>query len=547
MGLWEFLIQSTALLALGAVLGMLSERLGFTALIGYLVAGLILGPGGAALVDTAHVAPVAEIGVALLLFSIGLEFSFSRLRRLGRAALWGGLLQVVLTAALFAALALAFGLRMREAIAVGAVLSLSSTASVLRLLQERTELETVAGRSSLGILLLQDLAVVPLVLLITFLGETGTLPQIASEAGLAVGSGLLLLIGLLAAGRLFLPRLLTHAALTRNRELSILSAVVICLAATWSAHALGMSPALGAFIAGMVLAESPFATQIRADIGSLRALFVALFFAAVGMLADPGSIVRHGALVPLVMVAILALKAALVAVILVGLRLPLRHAVASGMALSQVGEFGFVLLQAAGDVRLLPDEVTEILLLSIFGTLLLTPFLLPLGPRLGLWLETVWRRGRRPIPFAEGDAPDRAGHVLIVGYGPAGQGAAEGVRRSGAPLLVIDANPRVLDLAREHDLPAIVGDATYPELLQHARIGQARALVITVPDHGTALAVLQLARGLAPDLPIIVRARYHRFASSYEEAGATRVYDEEFSAGESLAGLLEQCLPSCGR
>jgi CPA2 family monovalent cation:H+ antiporter-2 len=550
MEAWHFILELTGLLALAALLGTISERLGFSALIGYLLAGLLLGPGGLGLVEPGNVAPVAELGVALLLFSIGLEFSLPRLRRLGPRVLWSGVLQVLLTGAIFSAIALALGLSLRPAIVIGAVVCLSSTASVLRLLQERTELETVPGRSALGILLVQDIAVVPLVLLVTLLGGQGGIESLLLDVAVALGAGLGLIGALLLIGRFVLPRFLTQAVLTRNRELAILSAVVICLATTWAAHEIGLSPALGAFVAGLVLAESPLATQIRADVGVLRTLFVALFFAGVGMLAELAWFTKHAAILPGVLAGILVIKAAAITAILRLLRLPWRHAVAAGVALCQIGEFGFVLLQIAGGFGLLPAEITEVLLLATVGALLVTPFLLPLGHWLGR------RLGRESAPAAapagasepEGAPPEGLrDHVLVVGYGPAGQQVAEGLLRGHAAVCVIDANPQAADLTRQRGLPVLIGDATFRDILDHAGLLSARALVVTVPDQGAVRAILRLSRAMAPRVPVIVRARYHRFVDNLAGEGAAAIYDEESAAGESLAELVAECLDACPR
>ncbi|MCK4414694.1 MAG: cation:proton antiporter [Candidatus Eisenbacteria sp.] len=552
MEIWTFLLELTGLLALAALLGTISERLGFSALIGYLLAGLLLGPGGFGLVETANVAPVAELGVALLLFSIGLEFSLPRLRRLGPTVLWGGLLQVLVTGTVFSVLALALGWSLRPAIVIGAVICLSSTASVLRLLRDRTELETVPGRSALGILLVQDIAVVPLVLLVTLLGGQGGLEELLLDIVLALAAGLGLIGVLLLAGRFVLPRFLTQVVLTRNRELAILWAVVICLGTTWVAHEIGLSPALGALVAGLVLAESPFATQIRADVGALRALFVALFFAGVGMLAELAWFTRHAAILPGVLLGVLAVKAIIIAAILRFLRLPLRHAIAAGLALCQIGEFGFVLLQVAGGYGLLPAQVMEVLLLATVGALLATPFLLPLGYRLGALLDRAPLASRQPggaerSETAPGEAPALRDHVLVVGYGPAGQQVAERLHHDQVPVCIIDANPRAAELTRQRGLPVLIGDATFREILDHAGLKSAQALVVTVPDHGSAQSILRLSRATAPHVPVIVRARYHRFARDLADDGAAAVYDEEGSAGESMARLVADCLRTCPR
>ncbi len=538
MDIWHLFLEIAVLVAAAMLLGILFERLRQSALLGYLLAGMLLGPGGFKVVDPGSVAPVAELGVALLLFTIGLEFSIGRLRKLGAMAIWGGALQVLLTGALVTGIALLLGFDGRESLALGAMIPLSSTACVLRLLGERTELETNQGRQALGILLLQDIAVVPLVLLITVLGSGGTAASIVIDLGKALGFGALLIGGFFLISRFLLPRLFDAAHLTKNHELPILLALATCLGATWLAHAFGLSPALGAFVAGVLLAESSLATQIRADVGSFKTLFVTLFFVAIGMLAEWSWVQKHILVLPFVIVAILSIKALVILMIGRIFNVAPRHALATGLIVSQIGEFSFVLAESAHNGGVLSNDTFEVFMLATFGTLFLTPFLvrgaLPAGRKVeGLLARVGWKA---PSDVEESGHVSEAthDHLIIVGFGPAGQGVARGMIRQGVPVLVVDLNPRSAAEAERLGVPFHVGDASKIEILRHAHLEHAIALVITLPDHKTAREIIHQSRALAPEVPVMVRARYHRFAGDLLKTGATAVYDEEVATGKFL-------------
>ena len=343
-GVWPVFFQLVALLSAALLLGMLFDRLGQSAILGYLPAGTLLGP---AVLDVVHagsgVRILAELGVSLLLFAIGLEFSLHRLLRVGKIAVVGGTLQIALTLALGCVIAIAAGFGMRVALVIGAMVSLSSTACVLRVLTDRAELDSIHGRSSLGILLMQDIAVVPLVLLVTMLGGGGTFAEMGLGFAKAIGLIAALVGGFYLLSNFVLPRMLARLSLARDRELLILLAVILAVGSACVAHALDVSPALGAFIAGLMLAESPFATQIRSDVGALRALFITLFFASMGMLGDPAWILKNAGWVALVVGVVVVGKATIITGIAVALKRPLKHATATGLCSAQVGEFGMVI------------------------------------------------------------------------------------------------------------------------------------------------------------------------------------------------------------
>lgn len=534
MEIWSALADVVMILAVALLLGIVAERLKQNALLGYLLSGVLLGPSGLGLVgQVEEVRQLAEVGVALLLFTIGLEFSLRRLRELGAVASLGGAAQIVGTGVVFASLALALGRPVSEAVIVGAALSVSSTAVVLRVLVDRSELDSLHGRNALGILLAQDLAIVPLVLVIAAVAEGADTITALQTLAVRVGLGFLLVVFVYIASERLVPPLLRLASARNNRELPVILAVATCLGATWASHALGLSPILGAFVAGVLLAESPFAEQIRADVGPLRAVFVTMFFASAGMLADmPGGL---GLLRVLATAAvILVVKALVVGAVIRSFRLPHQVAFATGLALAQIGEFSFVLLQVGNDAGAVSPETFQLLLSASVVTLLVTPYLMEASSRLSELLVRRWDVAPYRPPSADEQGPDRDHQrVIVVGYGPAGRSVVESLRKAKIPLLVIELNPKTVAENRAV-IPIEIGDASRGDILQHHHLAWARAVVVTIPDPQAARMVIHQSKLAAPHLPVIVRGRYHVHIPRLKEAGADSIVDEEYLMGERL-------------
>ena len=545
--MWTALLDVLILLLAAMLLGALCERLKQSAILGYLLAGTLLGPNALNWMPSHKaVTTIAELGVALLLFTIGLEFSWRRLRRIGSIALGGGTVQVLLTGGLTAGVCLALGLGGRPALAVGAMIALSSTACVLRLLVNRAEIDGVPGRNALGILLLQDIAVVPLVLLVTALGGEGSASavQIGWELARAGGVALLLVAGLFVVLNHVVPPLLgTHAA-ARNRDLPIMLAIVTALGAAWASHKLGLSPALGAFVAGLLLAESPFATQIRADVASLRTLFLTLFFSSIGMLSNPEWVLEHWATVAAVVAAIVGGKAIVVSGVARLFRSAPGHAVATGLCLAQVGEFSFVLAEVARHGGLIDGDLFDLLIASTIGTLFVTPYLVAAAPHLAAAVSKLSGRPPHVLHATSDDAAltpeaELKGHIVIVGFGPAGQQIAEALMPQHKSLLVVvELNSKSANIARTYGLRTYIGDATRAEVLEHLHLGAAQAVAVTLPDPATARQVIRQIRALAPQTPIVARARYHVYRWDLRFAGAQVVIDEEEQVGLHMASAV---------
>jgi CPA2 family monovalent cation:H+ antiporter-2 len=539
MDIWQTLAKLVLLLSVAFILGATAQRLRQSAIIGYLLAGTILGP---TLFDREALSLWGELGVSLLLFSIGLEFSFGRLKRLGSLALVGGFLQVTVTLAVFASL-FYFQYAIGPAVALGEMLAVSSTAIVLRTLMDRSEMDSVSGRAALGILLMQDIAVVPLVLSLTVMSHGGSPGQIVLKIGqttAAAGGLVALFYGLFYH---IIPRLLMRRGLFVDRELVVLLAIILAFGSAWAAHFVGLSPALGAFLAGMLLAESPFASQIRADVGSLRTLFVTLFFTSVGMLADPAWFLVHWSQVILWLVVVFLGKTLIIFAIGVGFRLSPVYALAAGITLAQIGEFSFVLANEARNGGLINEHVFSLAVSVTILSMLLAPYMVSFARPAARWVVGRFAPGtRREAASPDEQVQGQEGAVYIVGFGPAGRKVARALMELGIRPQVIELNPRSVKAALRMGLKVHMGDASHTDIITHAGIQGACVIVVTVPDPRSAKRILQNIHTLSPSSSVIVRSRYHIATPELWELGAAFAVDEENVVGRELARQVIQFL-----
>jgi len=538
MDLWYVLMELLLILGTAFVLGSLAQKFKQSPILGYILAGLVVGP---VMTNAAMVEQMAELGVSLLLFSIGLEFSFNQLRRMGKTAFGGGALQVGGTLGITTLAASGF-CGFSTALALGAVVSLSSTTIVLRVLVDRSEMESVQGRTSLGILLFQDMAIVPLVLMIGILSPSG-----GGGVGmhliklLAAVAGLVLVLYLLLYH--LIPRLLSSSLLFANRELTVLFAVSTGLGATWAAHWVGISPALGAFVAGMLLGESPFAAQVRADIGSLRTLMVTLFFASIGMVIKPLWLLGNFHYILPLAVLIFTGKAGVIFGVTRILGLDRRHGLATGIVLGQTGEFSFVLAAAAREGGLITDATLDLLVSVTILLMLATPYMTAKAIPLGDWLLGFFSKagGSSDQEQDLSSLPEEQ-RVIVVGLGPVGRHVVQTLKARNFKPVIIDVNPMSRQFAAEEGLEIHLGDGSSEEILVHAGLSQACMGVITVPDPKVAGQIIKTMGQLAPDLPLVVRSRYNRHKQDLADAGADLVVDEETLMGETLSRMIIDCL-----
>jgi CPA2 family monovalent cation:H+ antiporter-2 len=519
------------------------RRLKLPVLVGYLVAGALIGPGALHLVpDASAVRTLADVGVVLLLFSIGVELSLSRLMALGVSFVIGGALQVGVTTAAAAGIAMALGLAPGPALVVGFVVSLSSTALVLRALSDAGELETRHGRLALALLLFQDLAVVPMTLLVPVLGggEAGTrslLPALLEAVAVVAG--------VLLVARRLVPWLLDHLAATRSRELFLIAVAALVLGIGWLTTAAGLSMALGAFLAGLAIGESEHRLTVLSEAVPFRDLFIALFFVAVGMLLDPRALVADPAPILGTALAILLGKAAVVFVLALALGQGPGTATRTGLALAQVGEFSFVLLTVASGV--LPPRVQQSLLAATVLSMGLTPLVLGVAPRLARAADrsALARRLGRP-PSGGPGARGLADHVIVAGFGPAGRQVAAALAARGVAHVVVELNAATARRERRAGTTVVLGDVTRPEVLHHAGLEAARSLVLTLPDAETTRRALAAARRLAPGVRRVARTRYQAEVEGLRRLGADEVLAEEHLVAAALADAATGVVQSAG-
>jgi CPA2 family monovalent cation:H+ antiporter-2 len=542
------LLDQLALVALVAVgVTALLARLRWPTTAGLLAAGAIVGPYGLGWAHSAEAIEVlAEMGVVLLLFSIGLEFSLARLKDILRQVAVGGLLQVALTTAVTTAVAGTLGLAWPKAVLLGFVTALSSTAIVLRALSDRQELDAPHGRFIVGTLLFQDLCVVPMVLVIPLLANgTGPGSPIAPWADLAwvMGRAAFLVTGTIVASRLVIPRLLGFVDGSRSREVFLLAILGLCTGAAWLTAQFQLSLALGAFLAGMMVAETEHGHRALGEILPLRDAFVSLFFVSLGMLFEPAMLVREPVLVGGLLLAFLMGKGILATVAAMVMRFPSRVAWLAGVGLAQFGEFGFVLIRVAQEEGVVTKAETAPWLAAGILSMVLTPLLARLAPhitageRLLSGLERLM--GARGIDeMAEAQTP-LADHVIVVGMGLAGRLTTQALQASHIPVVVLELNSDRVKAGRAMGLPVYYADATSPEALDHAGLPRARMVVLLMNDMQAAQRVVASVRRLAPTVPLVMRTRFLLEREPLLRLGAQDVVAEEVEgAVEVIARVL---------
>ncbi len=531
----ELIVDLIIIIAAATAGGVLASLLRLPVILGYLVAGLAVGhyiPGWE--IDVTRVQGIAELGVALLLFTLGIQFSFAKLADVRRVAIMGGLVQIVFTIGLGLAIAGPLGLGVQAGVLLGAAMALSSTMVALKLLDARGELDALHGRVALGFLLVQDLAVVPLVILIpATAGGVGA--SLAGELALAAGKALLLLGAAYLLATYIVPRLLFRIAGTGSRELFLLAVLSLALGLAAGSFLLGLSLAFGAFLAGLVVSESEFSYQTLAEVLPLREVFATIFFVAMGMLIEPAVLVDDPARVAAIVAALVVGKLLLTALPVAFLGYPARTAVLVGLALAQAGEFSFVLARVGVDEGIISDDLNSAILMAALVSIVLSPLLLQAGPRFLSWAAArpiLRRLLAEPMLVELGDDPALLHqHVVVCGYGRVGRELVREVRRRTIRCVVIEENPYRVDQLRRLGIPRVYGDAANPAVLNACALEQARVLAVTVPDPAAAQLILSYAKRRNPRLDVVVRGRAQEDHEALLESGAAEVVHPEFEAG----------------
>jgi len=532
MGHMLLLEELAVVTALAVAVTVILAKLKLPTVAGLLAAGALVGPYGLALATSVEaIEELAEVGVVLLLFSIGLEFSLNHLRNILRQVALGGFLQVGLTTAVTAAIAVMLGQPPGRGIFYGFVFALSSTAIVLRALVERRELDAPQGRFIVGTLIFQDLCVVPMVLIVPLLGGQGPPGGAAVAIGVAMGKALLVVVGTVAVARFVVPRVLGWVDASRSREIFLLAILSLCIGTAWLTSLAGLSLALGAFLGGMVVADTEYSHRAMGDILPLRDAFVSMFFVSLGMLFDVRVVFQQPLLTGSLLLGFLLAKGALATLSAMAMRFPARVAWLAGVGLAQFGEFGFVLTRLAQSTGLVDDAAVRPLLAAGIASMFLTPLFARAAPHITAG-ERLLAPLERLIGVRSIDEPDEgratlAGHVVIVGFGLAGRFAARTLSSLGSPVVVLELNAENVRKGKELGLPVYYGDATSQEALGHAHLREARLLVLLMNDPPAAQRVVDTAKRVAPNVPVLMRTRYLFERDGLLKVGARDVVAEE--------------------
>jgi monovalent cation:H+ antiporter-2, CPA2 family len=537
----------TAILVLfGAALlvAWLMRALGAPAILGFLIAGILIGPSGLKLIRQEDVHFFAELGLVLLLFVVGLELSPAPLLRMGGRLLLAAVLQMVVTTAVAAGLLYGLGLATAlPAFIVGAAVALSSTAVMINYFGDRGQSDSPASVLATIVSLVQDIGSILLLILLPLFAhsdETSSWSKALLRTGYSFGA----LVAIFAVGRVLLP--LVVRSFTRNggsRELMTLFAIVMACAGAWLASLANWSWGLGSFLAGLLLSQTDLRHQIRAEITPFRDAFNALFFMSIGMLVQLSLLREHTLLLAAAIIAVLVLKAAIAggAILLAGW--PVRLAITAGLALSTISEFGYILGQAARELDLLPPQMLAGLIACLVGSMLLGALLLPLAPRLADAADRRLDRVRAGTPAPTGLEHESSlhNHVIVVGYGVNGRNLGRVLRATRIPYTVVEMNPSNVVQARSDGAPAVVGDATRLSILLQAGLQRARALVISIADQEPTRRIVAQVHAARPDLYIVARTRYLSELDALYRLGARQVIPEEFETSiEIFAHVLKE-------
>ncbi|WP_421285551.1 cation:proton antiporter [Aeromonas veronii] len=523
------------------------RRLGLPVILAYLIAGVLLGPHGLAVITGQSIMQtIAELGIVFLMFSLGLEFSLPKLLAMRRLVLGVGMLQVLLTSLLFFAIGWWWGLGLTQSLVVAGTLALSSTAVVIKQLGEQKQLHTRRAQLGVSVLLFQDLAVVPLLVMIPILAQPEVQGSaLAAEIAWATLKGLFALFTLLAVGKWLLPLLFHEVARARSDELFVLSALLVALLAAYMTHSLGLSMALGAFLAGMMLGESHYRHQLEVDIKPFRDVLMGLFFITIGMAMEWELVARAWWQVLICVVLLVLCKSLLVLLAgrLMGERK--RDSMAAGIMLSQVGEFGFVLLALALHHGLLDQQLVSLLIGIGIISIAMTPWLVTQAHSLARSLTDPALLTRSEVAQS---GLSKNQHVIIAGFGRAGQTCARFLKIEEIPFLALDLDPERVSEAKLAGEQVAFGDASRRDILLAAGLLRARLVIITFDDRKRVEAMLALIRELAGDLKVLVRTRDDSFLEQYKQAGAFEVIPESQEGALMLVShLLLNCDIPIGR
>jgi CPA2 family monovalent cation:H+ antiporter-2 len=533
MEAFALLQDLAAVLGAAIVMGLVFYRLRQPVIIGYLIGGMLVGPHALQFVSDAHfIETLAEIGVILLMFALGLELTFSELKPVRTVAIGGGILQLLITIGLLTGVGSLLGMSLGSGILLGCIIALSSTVIALKVLMERGEIDSMHGRIALGLLIVQDLSVVPMMVMLPNLQDPGQI--LGWPIVMAMGKAALVLGVMGFLGLRFLPPIMHRVATTRNKELFLLAGIAVCFGTAALTYSFGLSLALGAFLAGIVISESDHSHQVLADVLPLRDLFATVFFTSVGMLIDPVVLLHHLPAVAAVVMAVVLGKAVLIAGLTKAFGYAGRTALAVGMSLAQIGEFSIVLGKMGQQAGIISADTLAVILGSTLLSIVATPAMMqasvPLYRRLSRWLGRTAQPLERSPGRATGHLDGLVDHVVLCGFGRVGSNLGEVLIKHQIPVLVIDIDQNVIQRLRDKGIPCLYGDSSNLEVLRHASLPLARAVVIALPDPMSCRLALEYAKELNPAVDVLVRAHRTDDVALLYANGADQVIQPEFEA-----------------
>ncbi len=523
----------------------LFHHLRIAPIVGYLIAGVMLGPSMLGIIkDVGLIESLAEIGIILLLFLIGVEFSLAEIIRINRAVFVGGFFQVFLTTTVVLLIALFFGASFEQGLFFGFLVALSSTAIVLKVLSDRGEIDSPQGRLSAGVLIFQDLSVVVMVLLMPMLG--GRSGVSALDVALNILWALIFVVLMIAVSRFVVPLVMYRVVKTHSRELFLVGIVLICFGTAYLTSLVGLSLALGAFLAGLVISESEYGYQAFSEILPLKDIFSILFFVSIGLLLDVDSVLRNPVVILLAVFAILVIKFVSGTLIPVILGYPLRVGVLVGVALSQIGEFSFVLSREGLNYGLISSDGYQVFLASSIITMMFTPFMIQGSGGFSEYIERLPQfRALRAGRLREDDLKkeELKNHVVVVGFGLNGRNVSKVLSSSGIPYVVLEMNPETVRIEKKRGVPILYGDASKESVLAHVNVATARSVVVAISDASATRRIVELARRLNPSVYIVARTRYTNEVNPLYSLGANDVIPEEFETSiEIISRVLHRYL-----
>jgi len=509
------------------------HRLKVSPILGYLAAGLIIGPYGLRFItDVDGVRHLAELGVIFLLFNIGIELSFRRLWAMRRLVFGLGTAQVVVTAGVIAGIAVLWGNSPSVSVALGAAFALSSTAMVMQLLTERGDIATPHGRIAFSVLLMQDVAVVPVLFLLTALAkpeDDGLVMALASSLFRSVAAVAVIVL----VGRLIVRPVFRQVAATRSSDLFVALALLGILGLSFATSALGLSAAMGAFLAGLLIAETEYRPQVEADVRPFRGLLLGLFFISVGMSINVDAALQNALWTVLAVIGLVMLKGALATSLALAFRRPIRDAIRSGMLLGQAGEFAFIVIGTALSNGLMPEGLAQFMAVVASLSLAVTPMLPKLADIMADMLPVPDRMDDLILPEI-----DLEGHVIVAGFGRVGQTVARLLAAQKVPFVALDTDPDVVRAARDRHQPVYFGNPAQEHVLERVGAGRARAIVITVNDSKASRHMLSRIREQWPGLAVYARSRDLGDSRELMELGASAVVPETEESSLQLGGMV---------